>query len=422
MILATCFSEKTVNIRLFKPSLGKEELEKIKEAFDRSWIGLGPNVNEFEEEWRKFIGCEVAIGLNSATAALHIALKVFGFPEGKKVLVPALTFASTATAVFYNRLIPVFVDSDPVTLGISLDDLERKYDKDCVAVIPVHYAGHPVPMDKLVPWARGKGLKVIEDCAHTAGGEYSPRGMEHIPQDLPREIIKTGNEINSNEVNIPQGKGKRLGTFGDIGCFSFEEKKCMTTGDGGMICSNDPDLLKDVKAYRWVGIDKDNWKTAQAYTDANKDAMHWFYEINLLGYKYNMNDLSAAIGLAQLKKLPAMNTRRSEIIRRYLDGIKDISSIKPLLPYEPEKYVYQMFGIRSENRDKLMVYLKSKCIATGCHYTPLSMQPLFKPYANNCGYIEKEHYKFITLPLHADLKDEEVEYIIDALQEFDRKN
>ena len=378
-----------MNIRLFKPSLGKEELEKIKEAFDRSWIGLGPNVNEFEEAWRKFIGCEVAVGLNSATAALHIALKVFGFPEGKKVLLPALTFASTATAVLYNRLIPVFVDSDPVTLGISLDDLERKYDKDCVAVIPVHYAGHPVLMDKLVPWARGKGLKVIEDCAHTAGGIF---------------------------------KGKTLGIWGDIGCFSFEEKKCMTTGDGGMICSNDPELLKDVKAYRWVGIDKDNWKTAQAYTDANRDAMHWFYEINLLGYKYNMNDLSAAIGLAQLKKLPKMNRRRSGIIRRYLDGIKDISSIKPLLPYEPEKYVYQMFGIRAEKRDELMIYLKSKGIATGCHYTPLSMQPLFKPYASGCDFIEKEHYKFITLPLHADLMDEEVDYVIKYIQEFTIKN
>ena len=418
-----------MNIRLFKPSVGKEELDKIKEAFDRSWIGLGPNVNEFEEKWRKFIGCKVAVGLNSATAALHLALKVFGFPEGKKVLVPALTFASTATAVLYNRLIPVFVDSDPVTLGISLDDLERKYDKDCVAVIPVHYAGHPVPMDKLVPWAREKGLKIIEDCAHCAGGEYSPRG-----------IIKTGNENNSNEVNIPQGspseinnmnstsvkdrsipqgKGKTLGTWGDIGCFSFEEKKCMTTGDGGMICSNDPELLKNVKAYRWVGIDKDNWKTAQAYTDANRDAMHWFYEINHLGYKYNMNDLSAAIGLAQLKKLPRMNRRRSEIIRRYLDGIKDISSIKPLLPYEPEKYVYQMFGIRAEKRDELMIYLKSKGIATGCHYTPLSMQPLFKPYAKNCNFIEKEHYKFITLPLHADLMDEEIRYIVNELLKFE---
>ena len=374
-----------MNIRLFKPSLGEEELQAIKEAFDRSWVGLGPKVAEFEEEWRKFIGCEMAVGVNSATAALHLALACFRFPEGKKVLVPSLTFSSTASAVLYNRLIPVFVDSDPITLGMSLEDLEKKYDKDCVAVIPVHYAGHPVPMEKLVPWSRERGLKVIEDCAHTAGAMY---------------------------------KGRILGTWGDIGCYSFEEKKLMTAGDGGMMVTNDPDLFKDVKAMRWVGIDKDNWKTAQLYTKANRDAMHWFYELNVLGYKYNMNDLAASIGLIQLKKLAEFNKRRSEIIQQYLKDLKDLNSIKPLLPFEPEKYPYQMFGIRSDNRDDLMIFLKSKGIATGCHYTPLSIQPLFKAWSHNCPYIEKEADKFITLPLHADLADEEVDYILDNLSNF----
>ena len=209
-----------MQVRLFKPSLGKEEREAINEAFERSWIEL-TKVAEFEEAWESFLGCGEAIALNSATAALHLALAVFGFPEGKKVLVPSLTFSSTASAALYNRLVPVFVDSDPETLGIDLDDLDRKYDRDCVAVIPVHYAGHPVPMDKLVPWARERGLKVIEDCAHTTGSYY---------------------------------EGQRLGRWGDISCFSFEEKKLMTTGDGGMICSDDVDLLKDVRAMRWVRI------------------------------------------------------------------------------------------------------------------------------------------------------------------------
>lgn len=374
-----------MNIRLFKPSLGDEELQAIKEAFDRSWVGLGPKVAEFEEEWRKFIGCEMAVGVNSATAALHLALACFKFPEGKKVLVPSLTFAATATAILYNRLIPVFVDSDPVTLGISLTDLEKKYDSDCVAVMPVHYAGHPVPMDILVPWARSKGLKIVEDCAHTAVGIY---------------------------------KGKSLGTWGDIGCFSFEEKKCMTTGDGGMMITDDPVLFKDVKAMRWVGIDKDNWKTAQAYTTANHDAMHWFYELNVLGYKYNMNDLAASIGLVQLKKLPEFNRRRSEIIRQYLNAIKPLEDIEPLLPFNPERYPYQMFGIRYDNRDELMIYLKSKGIATGCHYTPLNIQPLFKSYYSECPYIENEHNKFITLPLHSDITEQEIIYIVNSVESF----
>jgi perosamine synthetase len=374
-----------MNVRLFKPSVGEEEIQLIREAFERSWIGLGPMVNEFEEQWQQFTGSRMAIGVNSATAALHLALAAFRFPKGKKVLVPSLTFAATATAVLYNRLIPVFVDSDPETLGMDLADLDRKYDKDCVAVMPVHYAGHPVPMERLMPWARERGLKVVEDCAHTAGAMY---------------------------------KGKMLGTWGDIGCFSFEEKKLMTTGDGGMMVTDDPELFKDVKAMRWVGIDKDNWKTAQQYVSANRDALHWFYEINVLGYKYNMNDLAASIGLAQMKKLPAMNARRSEVIARYMEGLKGIPGVAPLLPFEPENYCYQMFGIRADQRDELMIFLKSKGIATGCHYTPLSIQPLFEPWGKTCPFVEEEHNRFITLPLHADLTDEEVDYVVEGIGEF----
>lgn len=374
-----------MNIRLFKPSLGQEELDNVRDAFSRSWIGLGPKVNEFEQEWAKYVGAKMAVGVNSATAALHLALKAFGFPRGKKVLVPSLTFSATASAVLYNELIPVFVDSDPVTLGMDLEDMRRKYDEDCVAVIPVHYAGHPVPMDELVPWAREKGIRVIEDCAHTTGSSY---------------------------------KGKNLGTWGDIGCFSFEEKKLMTTGDGGMMVTNHPELFEEVKAMRWVGIDKDNWKTSQAYTQANKDAMHWFYEINVLGYKYNMNDLAASIGLAQLKRLPEMNARRSKIIRTYLEGLQQVQGVEPLLPYEPDKYVYQMFGVRTVNRDDLMIHLKSRGIATGCHYTPLTLQPLFRPYAGNCPYIDKEHLRLITLPLHADLTGEEVRFVVNSIKEY----
>jgi perosamine synthetase len=374
-----------VNLRLFKPSLGQEELDAIKEAFDRSWIGLGPKVSEFEAAWKEFLGCNEAIGLNSATAALHLALAVFKFPEGKKVLVPSLTFSSTASAVLYNRLIPVFVDSEPVTLGMDLNDLEMKYDKECVAVIPVHYAGHPVSMERLVPWAHERNLKIIEDCAHTTGSPY---------------------------------RGKPLGLWGDIGCFSFEEKKLMTTGDGGMICSNDPDLLKDVRAMRWVGIDKDNWKTAQTYYTANIDAKHWFYELKILGYKYNMNDLAASIGLVQLRKLPELNRKRSLVISQYMKGLKDFYSVEPLLPYMPENYVYQIFGVRTKRRDEMIMHLKSRGIATGCHYTPLSFQPLFKKWGGNCPFIEREINRCITLPLYPDISSDEVSYILQSINDF----
>jgi len=375
-----------MEVRLFKPSVGALELQAVAGAFERSWIGLGPKVKEFEEAWERHLQCNEAVALNSATAALHLALAVFGFAEGKKVLVPSLTFSATASAVLYNRLVPVFVDSEPEGLGIDLDDLERKYDEDCVAVIPVHYAGHPVAMEKLVPWARDRKLKVIEDCAHTTGSFY---------------------------------KGTRLGLWGDIGCYSFEEKKLMTTGDGGIICANDPQLLKDVRAMRWVGIDKDNWKSARAYVGQNQDAMHWFYELRVLGYKYNMNDLAASIGLVQLQRLPEMNRRRAEIIDRYLDGLRDLNSITPLVPYAPDNYVYQMFGIRSDQRADLMIHLKKRGIATGSHYTPLSVQPLFHEWGHNCPYIEQDADRLVTLPLHADLTNEEVDYVVEGVRSFE---
>ena len=375
-----------MNIRLFKPSLGQEELDNLKEVFDRAWLGNGPTVVKFEEAWSQYIGSKMSIGVNSATAALHLALAAFFFQEGKKVLVPAITFASTATAVLYNRLIPVFVDVDPETVSMDLDDLRKKYDSDCVAVIPVHNGGYPVPMDKLMDLACELNLKVIEDCAHCAGGEY---------------------------------KGKKLGTWGHIGCFSFEEKKLMTTGDGGMICSDDEALIAPLRAYRWVGIDKDTWRRSENAThQAENEAMHWHYEISVLGYKYNMNDLAAAIGLAQLKKLDAMNVRRSAIIQKYLQGIKNHKTIKPIFPYEPGNGAYWFFAIRCQDRDEMIIHLKNKGIATGVHFYPLSLQPLFKPYANECHIAGEIWKSFITLPSHADLRNEEVEYIIEQIMTF----
>ena len=378
-----------MNIRLFKPCLGEEELKNIKDAFERAWIGLGPRVSEFENEWSKYLGCKSSIGLNSATAALHLAISVFKFTQGKKVLVPAITFASTAFAPVYNNLEPVFVDVDEDTISMSMDDLEKKYSKDCAAIIPVHFGGHPAQMDLIMEFAKAKNLKVVEDCAHTAGSSY---------------------------------KKKKLGLWGDIGCFSFEEKKAMTTGDGGMMCSDDEELIAPVKVDRWVGIDKDTWKRADGYTDTKShDARHWYYEIASLGYKYNMNDLAASIGLAQLKKLDWMNSQRSRHIKRYMEGIQDLNHIRPLFPYEPDKNSYWLFGVRCEKRDELIIHLKSKGIATGVHNVPLLMFPFFKRWDNGCPVSKRIWKLFITLPLFVELKDEEIDYVIDALREFDKK-
>lgn len=377
-----------MQVRLFKPSVGEEELANLRAVFERAWLGLGPMVVQFEKEWSEYIGATCSVGVNSATAALHLALTAYGFPGGSKVLVPAITFVSTATAALYNQLEPVFVDVDPVTLCISFDDLERKVTKDCVAVMPVHFGGHPVPMEQLLRFAKTHHLAVIEDCAHCAGGVYH---------------------------------GKRLGTWGDIGCFSFEEKKCMTTGDGGMLSSDNVDLLEPLRAYRWVGIDKDTWKRSAGYTSQQDlGPRHWYYEVGVLGYKYNMNDVMAAIGLAQLKKLDGMNERRRVIIQRYLDGIKGCRQLQPLLPYELKDASYWLFGVRCSRRDDLITFLKERGVATGVHFLPLPLHPLFRDHDEPIPFAREVWETILTLPLFADMTNGEVDYVADALNEFDR--
>jgi perosamine synthetase len=381
-------SKPARQVRLFKPCVGEEELANIRAAFERGWLGLGPAVNKFEQEWSAYVGVPTSVGVNSGTAALHLARAAYGFAPGSRALVPAMSFVATATAALYNQLEPVFVDIDPQTLSLSLDDLERKADAGCVAVIPVHFGGHPVPMEALLDIARAQRWAVIEDCAHCAGGNYH---------------------------------GRKLGTWGDIGCFSFEEKKSMTTGDGGMLSSHDKSLIEPLRAHRWVGIDKDTWKRLDAYTDASAmDARHWYYEVAVLGYKYNMNDLMASIGLAQLKKLDRMNARRRQIIARYLAGIESLRQVSPLLPYSLDGAAYWLFGLRCARRDDLIRHLKKRGIATSVHYMPIPMHPLFRKWAHEIPVAREVWQTIVTLPLFPDLVDDDVDYVVDAVREFDR--
>lgn len=377
-----------MKIRLFKPCVGTEELENIKQVFDRAWLGLGPFVEEFEKEWSKYLKVGESVGVNSCTAALHLSLAVYKFRVGAKVLVPAITFVSTAHAVIHSGLQPVFVDVDPVTLTIDINDLQRKYTSDCVAVIPVHFGGQPCKMEDIVKFARSNNMVVIEDCANCAGGEYL---------------------------------GRKLGTWGDIGCFSFEEKKNMTTGDGGMISSNNLDIVKALRSWRWVGIDRDTWRRLKVNDGSSDDPLHWYYEISVHGYKYNMNDLSAAIGLAQLRKLDWMNGQRARHIKRYLDGISDLNLIKAAFPYNLNNSAYWLFMIRTPLRDKLIIHLKKKNIATGVHFMPLPLHPVYKNFDCHLPTSKSVWNEFVSLPLFPELQEHEIDYILEALHEFDAK-
>jgi len=373
-------------IRLFKPSVGSNELVEIKKVFKKSWIGYGEKVREFENQWSKYFNTRYSVGTNSCTAALHVVLAAQNFKKGKKVLVPSITFSATAAAVLYCGLIPVFVDINKNALTISFNDLKKKYNKNCVAVIPVHFGGHPCEMDRITSWAKKKKLLVIEDCAQTCGSVY---------------------------------KGKKLGTWGDYGCFSFEEKKILTTGDGGMICSNSSNKIKKIRSLSFHGWDKDPLTRFNISKSKNTNK-HWMYKISNLGYKYNMNDLVASIGISQLKKLKKFNHKREIIIKRYLEGLKNCKGIIPALPYKLNKSSYWMFSIRCNNRDKLMSFLKKKGISTSVHLIPLPLQPLYKKFKSNIPVALKTWKELLTLPLFPDLKINEVDYVISQVVKFDK--
>lgn len=381
---------KRKSIRLFKPSFNNDEIVALKKIFKRSWIGYGKEVKRFEEHWSKYIGIKYSVGVTSCSAALHIALASKNFKKKKKVLIPAMTFTATAAAALYCDLEPVFVDINEYDLNINFEDLKKKYCRDCVAVIPVHVGGHPCEMEKIIPWAKRKKLLVIEDCAHTAGGIY---------------------------------KGKMLGTWGDISCFSFEEKKMLTTGDGGMICTNNKSLAAKFRILSFHGWNKDPWsRHIKSLNRQNLKDKHWFYQIKDLGFKYNMNDLMATIGIVQLKKLNLFNLKRNLGIEKYLKGIQNCKNIKPFFTKKFKGIVYWMFAIRLKKRDKLISFLKEKGIATSVYWIPVPLHPLYKKYKSQIPVTKRVWKELVTLPLFSDIKIKELNYIISSVKEFDNKN
>lgn len=374
-------------IRLFKPALGKPELKEIKKVFDKSWIGYGPKVKEFEKVWCKYFNVKYAVGVNSCTAALHTALAANKFKKGKKVLVPSISFSATAAVVLYCDLIPVFVDINEYDLNMNFHDLENKYSKDCVAIIPVHFGGHPCEMEKIIPWANKKKLIVIEDCAETCGGSY---------------------------------RGKKLGTWGDFGCYSFEEKKIMTTGDGGMITTNNKKKSLLLKSFSFHGWDKDPLLRHKKSLSKNKiKTNHWDYDIREIGYKYNMNDLMASIGMSQFKKIKWLNKSRSDLINLYIKGFKNFKNIKFTFPYNLKDASYWMLSIRCKKRDKLIEYLKLNGISSSVHLKPLPLLSVYKKYNAKVPNAKRIWKELVSLPLFPELKKNQVKYIIKIIKYFD---
>lgn len=364
-------------INLFKPSLGEAELESLRKVFRSGWIGLGPITEQFEKAFADYVGCKYAVGLNSATAALDLSLKLLNINHGDEVIVPTMTFVSTAHVVKYNLAEPIFADVDD-NLLIDLEDVARKITKRTKAIIPVHYAGRPVDMDKLKDIARG--IPIVEDAAHAAGSAY---------------------------------KGFKCGSFGTMGCFSFHAVKNLSMGDGGAITTDDQDLYERAKRLRWLGIDKATWDR----NDQNKNYW-WEYSVDEIGLKCHMHDISASIGLVQLSKLDKMNARREEIAERYTEGLRGVKT--PMMDTKGSKSSWHIYCIRSDQRNDLSISLQKKGVVTGVHYKPIH---LYKCYGNRPSLPNAEKYfeEILSLPMYPDLTDHEIDTVIGAVNAFHRQ-
>ena len=373
-------------IPLFKPSIGDEELKALSKIFKTGWIGLGPNTYEFEKRFSTYIGTKYSIGLNSATAALDLAFKILQV-KGHEVITPSFTFVSTNHAILYNGGVPVFGDIEPDTFCLDPVDVEKKITSRTKAVVTVHYGGHPSKMDELRKICDENNLFLIEDAAHATGASY---------------------------------KDRMVGNLGDIACFSFQALKNLTTGEGGMITTNNEDFYKKLTRLRWMGIDKDT------YTRARLKSYSWFYEVKDLGYKNHMHDISASIGMVQLKRLDSyLNLRRRQIADFYNSSFKDIEWITTPVEHQYAKRVYCLYTLLVKERDDFIEHLDANNVSTGVHYYPNHFHPYYvelirsgiipKP---NTPVTEKTSERIVSLPLYPELSDQQLDHISDTVKSF----
>ena len=302
-----------------RPSIGKSEINKVITCLKSGWITTGALCKEFEDGFCQLTGSQQAVSLNSATAGMHITLSALNIGPGDEIITPSMTFASTINMVALRGATPVFVDIDYGTLNINPDLAEEKITKKTKAIIPVHFAGAPVDLDRINNLARKYNLTVIEDAAHAVGTYY---------------------------------KGIHAGGFGHIAIFSFHPIKNITTGEGGMITLNDAALEKNLRLLRFHGIERDAWKR---YGKGGNPS----YDIAEPGYKYNMPDILAALGVAQLDRLQELNLRRAKLAELYFAGLKDISGID--LPEVPEYDHTHAWHLFVSLRHRIAIHSRAHC-------------------------------------------------------------
>jgi dTDP-4-amino-4,6-dideoxygalactose transaminase len=379
------------------PLIGDEEINEVADSLRGGWITTGPKVKRFEEEFASFVGSSAALALNSGTGALHTALATLGIGPGDAVITTPMTFCSTVHVIEQVGARPILVDVESDTLNIDPNKIEgalkletRNSKLKIRALLPVHLYGHPCDMDSIMALAQKYNLRVIEDAAHALPAKYM---------------------------------GNFIGTIGDLTAFSFYATKNITTAEGGMLTGT-PGLIKEARIWSLHGMSQDAWKR---YGDKGS----WYYEVVCPGFKYNMPDISAAIGIQQLKKLNQFQTRRGEIVARYHKAFSQFEGLE--LPVEKHgvNHAWHLYVIRLNldhlkiSRNQFIEELKSRNIGTSVHFIPIHLHPY---YRDKYGYkpedfpiAYQEYQRIISLPLYPKMTDQDAEDVIEAVgQVIDR--
>jgi perosamine synthetase len=374
------------------PDIGDEEIHAVVETLRSGWLTTGIKTKQFEKEFAEWVGASHAVALNSCTAALHLALEAVGVSAGDEVIVPTMTFAATAEVVHYCRALPVLVDCKSDTFNIDAEAIEQAISPKTKAIIPVHFAGQPCEMDRILDLARSRNIKVIEDAAHALPAKY---------------------------------QGRMVGTIGDITCFSFYATKTMTTGEGGMATTENSEWAERMRILSLHGISRD---AVNRYTPEGS----WYYEICYPGYKYNLTDLASALGIPQLRKCHDFGKIRHQYAMLYNEAFKNIPEI--IVPYVDEdiEHAWHLYVIQLDldrlriGRDEMIDLFKQQGIGTSVHFIPLHLHPYYRnnPMSANENFpVANQVFKrIISLPIYPKMTDTDVQRVIEVVTRLIQEN
>ena len=375
------------------PTIDDDEINEVVDSLRSGWITTGPKVKRFEEAFKAYVGASYAVPLSSATAGEHLALLALKIQPGDEIITTPMTFASTVSMCVLTGATPVLVDIEPGTLNIDATRIREKITDRTKAIIPVHFAGQPCDMDAIFALAKEFGLTVIEDAAHAAGTEY---------------------------------KGRRIGSFDSISIFSFHPNKNITTGEGGMVCTPDEALAEEISLLKFHGMNREAWRRFSAQGNPS-------YDIMLPGFKYNMMDIQAAIGLHQLPKLNGFIDRRREIAEFYNEAFADVTelAVPQLAPYE-QRHAWHLYTplVRIEklsiDRDRFMAELKGLNIGSGLHYKAIHHHAWYREHLPQpAGTLPNADYasdRILSLPLFPRMTMEDAQDVVEAVKTVIARN